>query len=135
MVQILRKWPFLAKKHQTCTLIQPRSQKALSICFFLQYFSINMVGLHSFSISKKIPALRARSPLETCLELSFRVFPLVSIVDQPKKVRKLKKTPDPDFEGSELREDQSPYAKKLFFIEINHIFTELLQKKPILNVF
>jgi hypothetical protein len=36
---------------------------------------------------------------------------------------------DPDYEGSELREDQSPCAKKLFFMDTNHIFTELLQKK------
>jgi hypothetical protein len=35
---------------------------------------------------------------------------------------------DPDFLGSELREDQSPCAKKLFFIETNHIYTEFLQK-------
>jgi hypothetical protein len=33
----------------------------------------------------KIPALRARSPPETCLELCFRVFPLVLIFGQPKK--------------------------------------------------
>jgi hypothetical protein len=37
--------------------------------------------------------------------------------------------PETDFEGSELRENQSPCAKKLFFIETNHICTdELLQK-------
>jgi hypothetical protein len=35
---------------------------------------------------------------------------------------------NPDFEGSELREDQSSGAKKLFFMETNHICTELLQK-------
>jgi hypothetical protein len=34
--------------------------------------------------SRKILALRARSPPETCLELSFWVFPLVLIVGQPK---------------------------------------------------
>jgi hypothetical protein len=32
-----------------------------------------------------IPALRARSPPETCLELSFRDFLLVLILGQPKK--------------------------------------------------
>jgi hypothetical protein len=42
--------------------------------------------------SKKIPALRARSPPETCLELSFRVIPLVLIVDQPKKSETQKKS-------------------------------------------
>jgi hypothetical protein len=35
---------------------------------------------------------------------------------------------DPDFEGSELREDQSSCAKKLFFMKTNHNCTELLQK-------
>jgi hypothetical protein len=35
---------------------------------------------------------------------------------------------DFDFEGSELREDQSSCAKKLCFLETNHICTELLQK-------
>jgi hypothetical protein len=35
---------------------------------------------------------------------------------------------DPDFEGSEHREDQYPCAKMLFFMETNHICTELLQK-------
>jgi hypothetical protein len=38
-----------------------------------------------FIFSKKIPALRARSPRETCLELNFQVFPLVSIIAQQKK--------------------------------------------------
>jgi hypothetical protein len=71
--------------------------------------------------------------------VSFDYFPA-------KKLRKLKKRPnqrelvwdelvktklideDPDFEGSELREDQSSSAKKLFFMETNNICTELLQK-------
>jgi hypothetical protein len=35
--------------------------------------------------SKKIPALRARSPPKTWLELSFQIFPLVLIVGQQKK--------------------------------------------------
>jgi hypothetical protein len=35
---------------------------------------------------------------------------------------------DPDFEGSELIEDESPCTKKLFSMETNHICTELLQK-------
>jgi hypothetical protein len=35
---------------------------------------------------------------------------------------------DPDFKGSELREDQSSCAKKMFFMETNHICTALLQK-------
>jgi hypothetical protein len=91
--------------------------------------------------SKKI---LARAPPETCLELSFRIFPLVLIVGQPKNSGNSKKkkqtsvnssgvnysrqNEDPDFEGSELREDQSPCTKKLFFIGTNHICTELLQK-------
>jgi hypothetical protein len=33
---------------------------------------------------------------------------------------------DPDFEGSELREDQFSCAKKLFFMQTKHICTELL---------
>jgi hypothetical protein len=44
-VQTPQKWPFLAKKNQTCTRIQPMSQKALGIGF-LQLFSTNMFGLH-----------------------------------------------------------------------------------------
>jgi hypothetical protein len=68
-----------------------------------------------------------------------------------KKIPKLKKLPnqrkllwselvkakkneeDPDFEGSEHREDQS-CAKKLFFMDTNHICTKFL-KKPIPNAF
>jgi hypothetical protein len=41
--------------------------------------------------TKKIPALPVRSPKETCLELSFCVFPLVLIVGQPKKSGNSKK--------------------------------------------
>jgi hypothetical protein len=83
--------------------------------------------------SRKIPAPRARSPPETCLKLSFRVFSLVLIVGQPKKPRNSKTEANqrelvwgelvkaklidavPVFEGSELREDQSSCAKKLSF--------------------
>jgi hypothetical protein len=35
---------------------------------------------------------------------------------------------DPAFKASEVREDKSPCVKKLFFMEINHICTELLEK-------
>jgi hypothetical protein len=42
------------------------------------------------------------------------------------KVRKIKE--DPDFEGSDLGEDQSPCVKNLFFMETNHICTELSRK-------
>jgi hypothetical protein len=41
--------------------------------------------------SKKISALRARSPPETWLELSFQIFPLFLVVSQQKKSRNSKK--------------------------------------------
>jgi hypothetical protein len=75
--------------------------------------------------SREIPALRACAPPEIYLESSF---------DQTKNQRKLVSDElikaklideDPDFEGSELREDLSSCAKKLFFRENNHICTEL----------
>jgi hypothetical protein len=42
--------------------------------------------------TKKIPALRDRSPPETCLELSFRVFSFVLIVGQSKNSGNSKKS-------------------------------------------
>jgi hypothetical protein len=52
------------------------------------YASANQIPSESAEIlifAKKIPALRARSPPETCVELSFRVFSFLLIVYQPKK--------------------------------------------------
>jgi hypothetical protein len=42
-------------------------------------------------------------------------------------VKEKKIDEDPDYEGPDLKEDQPSCVKKLFFIETNHICTELSQ--------
>jgi hypothetical protein len=103
--------------------------------------------------SREIPALRARSPPETCLALSFQVFPLVLIIGQPKNPKNSKKANQGELVWGELNQSRqneltrtltlrvqnlertTPHAPKSFLSWKPTIFVLNYCKKPIPNAF